>query len=391
MNYLSSAVSSTGLKIFSMVTANGRLELSLRSVATVAPAENEVVVSVQASPLNPSDLGLLLGFADVSTVQKAPGNGELRVTATVPQAALKGLASRFNEPMAVGNEGAGVVVSAGAAPEAQALLGKVVAVRGGGMYAQFRTLDVSECLLLSDGITPEQGASCFVNPLTALGMVETMRREGHTALVHTAAASNVGKILNRICLKDGIALVNIVRSAAQVDALKELGAKYICDSTAADFIDQLQKALIETRATIAFDAVGGGKLVGNILEAMETAANANATTFSRYGSSVHKQAYIYGGLNTGPTEFNSSFSKTWSISGWLLTYFLQKISPADMARLRQRIVDELTTTFASEYTRTISLNEALSLEYINRYSKKATGEKYLINPSLVADAKASVF
>jgi NADPH:quinone reductase-like Zn-dependent oxidoreductase len=260
-------------------------------------------------------------------------------------------------------------------------MGKTVAILGGAMYAQYRAVKAADCLVLPAGATAADGASCFVNPLTALGMVATMRSEGHTALVHTAAASNLGQMLNKICLKDGVELVNIVRSAEQAAILRGIGAKHICDSSAPDFMASLTDALAETGATIAFDATGGGKLAGQILNAMEAAAGRKADAYSRYGSMVHKQVYIYGGLDTGPTELNRAFGMAWGIGGWLLTYFLIKIGPAESQKLRQRVADELKTTFASHYTQEISLAEALKPEVIAAYAKKATGEKYLINPN----------
>jgi len=252
---------------------------------------------------------------------------------------------------------------------------------GGAMYAQYRCLKVGECLPLPEGTTPAEGASCFVNPLTALGMTETMRREGHKALVHTAAASNLGQMLNKICLKDGIALVNIVRSQEQAEILRNIGARYVVDSTSPSFMDELTDALVETGATIAFDAIGGGRLAGQILTGMEAAANKTAKVYSRYGTNVHKQVYIYGGLDTRPTELVRSFGMAWGIGGWLLFPFLMKIGQADAARLRQRVVDELKTTFASHYTRVVSLQEALDPENIAVYARRATGEKFLINPN----------
>jgi D-arabinose 1-dehydrogenase-like Zn-dependent alcohol dehydrogenase len=260
-------------------------------------------------------------------------------------------------------------------------MGKTVAMIGGAMYAQYRCLKARDVLELPAGITPAEGASCFVNPLTALGMTETMRREGHKALVHTAAASNLGQMLNKICLKDGIGLVNIVRSAEQADILRKIGAKHVVDSTAPTFMDDLTNALVETGATLAFDAIGGGKLAGQILTCMEIAANKTAKVYSRYGSSVHKQVYIYGSLDPRPVELNRAFGMAWGVGGWLLTPFLQKIGPADGAKLRQRVVDELKTTFASRYTQVVSLQEALQLNHIAVYGKRATGEKYLINPN----------
>jgi NADPH:quinone reductase-like Zn-dependent oxidoreductase len=376
-----SADTKTGLQLRSLIKKSGELEISLASVPVPEPGPDEVVVRVEASPINPSDLGLLVGAADMSTA-KASGTREAPVvTAKVPEAAMQAMAGRLDESMPVGNEGAGVVVKTGSSDAAKALMGKTVAMIGGAMYAQYRCRKAAECLPLPAGITAAEGASCFVNPLTALGMTETMRREGHKALVHTAAASNLGQMLNKICLKDGIGLVNIVRSAEQAGILRKIGAKHIVDSTAPTFMNDLTNALIETGATLAFDAIGGGKLAGQILTCMEIAANKTAKVYSRYGSSVHKQVYIYGGLDSRPTELNRSFGMAWGIGGWLLTPFLQKIGQADGARLRQRVVNELKTTFASHYTQVVSLQEVLQLNHIAVYAKRATGEKYLINPN----------
>ena len=371
----------TGLQLRSLLKKNGELEISLVSVATPEPSADEVVVRIEASPINPSDLGLLIGAADMATAKASGSKDAPVITAQVPEAAMKGMAGRLDESMPVGNEGAGVVVKTGSSDAAKALMGKTVALIGGAMYAQYRTVPAKDCLVLPPGTTPAEGASCFVNPLTALGMVETMRREGHKALVHTAAASNLGQMLNRICLKDGIGLVNIVRSPQQADILHKIGAKHICDSTAPAFMDDLTNALVETGATLAFDAIGGGRLAGQILTCMEIAANKTAKVYSRYGSSVYKQVYIYGGLDTRPIELNRAFGMAWGVGGWLLFPFLQKIGAADGMRLRQRVAAELKTTFASHYTQVVSLQEALQLSNVAAYAKRATGEKYLINPN----------
>jgi NADPH:quinone reductase-like Zn-dependent oxidoreductase len=371
----------TGLQLRSLIKKGGELEISLVDVLTPEPGPDEVLVRVEATPINPSDLGLLVGAADMSTA-KASGTKEKPViTATVPEAAMRAMDGRLDEAMPVGNEGAGVVIKTGSSDAATALMGKTVAMIGGAMYAQYRCLKVNECLPLPAGTTPAEGASCFVNPLTALGMTETMRREGHKALVHTAAASNLGQMLNKICIKDGIALVNIVRSEEQAEILRKIGAKYVVDSMSPGFMDELTQALVETGATIAFDAIGGGKLAGQILTCMEIAVNKTAKVYSRYGSNEHKQVYIYGGLDMRPTELNRAFGMTWSIGGWLLFPFLMKIGAADGQRLRQRVVDELKTTFASHYTKVISLQETLDLANIAVYAKRATGEKFLINPN----------
>jgi NADPH:quinone reductase-like Zn-dependent oxidoreductase len=379
MGGIMNTVANTGLQLQSLITKGGELKVSLAKVPVPEPKDDEVVVRVEATPINPSDLGLLFGPADMATA-KASGSGEsATVTAPVPQQTLKGLAARLDQSMPVGNEGAGVVVKAGA--NAKALLGKTVSMIGGGMYAQYRCLRASECQVLPEGTTPADGASWFVNPLTALAMTETMRREGHTALVHTAAASNLGQMLNKICLKDGINLVNIVRKPDQEMILRDLGAKYVVSSSSPTFLEDLTKALAATGATIAFDAIGGGKLAGQILSCMEAAANLNAKTYSRYGSTVHKQVYIYGRLDTGQTELGRDFGMAWGVGGFLLTPFLQKIGAADVAKLRTRVANELKTTFASHYAKVISLPEALQPQNIAAYNKRATGEKYLINPN----------
>ena len=371
----------TSLQLRSLVKSSGELELSLAEVPIPEPAADEILVRVEASPINPSDLGLLIGPADVSAAKVTGSGTDIKVTAPIPQHILRALAARLDESMPVGNEGAGVVIAAGASPEAQALLGKTVAILGGAMYAQHRCVKAADALLLPEGVTPAEGASCFVNPLTALGMVETMRREGHTALVHTAAASNLGQMLNKVCLADGVALVNIVRSPEQAAILKGIGAKHVVDSTSPTFMEELIEALVQTGATLAFDAIGGGRLAGQILAAMEVAANRKATSYSRYGSSTHKQVYIYGGLDTRPTELGRSFGMAWGLGGWLLTPFLMKIGPEAAQKLRQRVASELKTTFASHYTAEISLAEALKPEVIAAYNRRATGEKYLICPN----------
>jgi NADPH:quinone reductase-like Zn-dependent oxidoreductase len=373
--------SKTGLQLRSLIKKNGELEISLVNVPIAEPSADEVVVRVEASPINPSDLGLLVGAADMTTAKASGTRDAPVITAQVPEAAMRAMAGRLDESMPVGNEGAGVVVKTGSSEAAKALMGKTVAMIGGAMYAQYRSMRAGDCVVLPEGITPAEGASCFVNPLTSLGMVETMRREGHKALVHTAAASNLGQMLNKVCLKDGIALVNIVRSPQQAEILRKIGAKYVVDSTAPTFMEDLTNALVETGATIAFDAIGGGKLAGQILTCMEAAINKTAKVYSRYGSNVHKQVYIYGGLDLRPTELNRAFGMAWGVGGWLLTPFLLKIGSADGSKLRQRVLAELKTTFASHYTRVVSLQEALQLSNLAVYAKRATGEKYLINPN----------
>ena len=370
----------TGLTLFSRVNENGTLEVTLASTPVPEPRDDQVVVKVLASPINPSDLGLLFGAADMATTRASVVGGLPAITADVPTAGMRAMGGRIGEAMPVGNEGSGTVVKAGASPEAQALLGKTVAMLGGALYAQYRCLRVADCMLLPDGTAPSDGASCFVNPLTSLAMTEVMRREGHSALVHTAAASNLGQMLVKICLKDNIPLVNIVRSQPQADLLRSIGATFVCDSSAPTFFDDLTAALIETGATIAFDAIGGGKLAGQILGCMETAAVKRMKTYSRYGSDTFKQVYIYGGLDMSPTTLSRSFGLSWAVSGFLLTPFLGKIGADGVKALKDRVVAELTTTFKSHYSHEISLPEALDLAVAAAYSRRATGEKYLICP-----------
>ena len=376
-----SADSKTGLQLRSLIKKSGELEISLLEVPTPEPSADEVVVRVEGTPINPSDLGLLVGAADMATAKASGTREEPVITAKVPEAAMRAMAGRLDQSMPVGNEGAGVVVRAGSSEAAQALMGKTVSMIGGAMYSQYRTIKASDCMALPAGTTAAEGASWFVNPFTSLGMTETMRREGHKALVHTAAASNLGQMLNKICIKDGIGLVNIVRKADQAEILHKIGAKYVVDSSSPTFMSDLTNALAETGATIAFDAIGGGKLAGQILTCMEAAINRDAKAYSRYGSNVHKQVYLYGMLDPGPTELNRAFGMAWGIGGWLVTPFLMKISAADRQRLRERVASELKTTFASHYTQVVSLAEALSLSHLAVYGKRATGEKYLINPN----------
>lgn len=363
----------------STVTADGEVVLAIEPLDVGEPAPHEVVVRVDATPINPSDLGMLLAGADPSTAE-AGGGDEPTLTLRLSDGALAAAQGRVGQAMPVGNEGAGVVVATGDSDEVKALAGKTVAILGGGMYATHRRIAAEGCLVLHDGTDPRDGASCFVNPLTALGMVDTMRLEGHTALAHTAAASNLGQMLNRICLADGVDLVNIVRRPAQVELLADQGAAHVVDTSAADASDALTEALRTTGATIAFDATGGGELASTILECMEAAQSSAEGEFSRYGSTTHKQVYIYGGLDRSPTVLHRRYGMAWSIGGWLLPNFLARVGPERAAELRQRVADELTTTFASSYAFDLGLDEMLDLDNLGRYAKMATGEKALVTP-----------
>ena len=375
-----STLPATFLQLRSLVTPEGVLELSLAERPLPQPGPDEVLVRIEAAPINPSDIGLLFGAADVATATAVGTPAAPRLQMRVPDKLMKAMAGRAGQALPVGNEGAGTVVAAGASPAAQALLGRTVAAFGGAMYAQYRCIGVDACLPLAEGTPAAEGASCFVNPLTALGMVETMRREGHHALVHTAAASNLGQMLNRICQADGVPLVNIVRRPEQAELLRAQGARYVCDSSAPTFLAELTDALTATGATIAFDATGGGTLASQILGCMEAALNRNAKEYSRYGSSTHKQVYLYGGLDTRPTEIHRNIGMAWGVGGWLLTPFLQRIGAEAANALKQRVARELKTTFASRYAREISLAEALDPAVVAVYAQRHTGGKFLINP-----------
>jgi NADPH:quinone reductase len=370
----------TTRQLRSLVTPDGELRLSIETVDTPRPAEREVLVRVEAAPVNPSDLGLLLAMADVSRAVAGGSPERPTVTAPIAEPVMRSLAARVGDAMTVGNEGAGVVVAAGESPEAQALLGRTVGFLGGATYGEYCLASPRFCLPLPDGADPADGASSFVNPLTALGMVETMRREGHTGLVHTAAASNLGQMLNRICLSDEVPLVNVVRRPEQAALLREQGAVHVCDSSESTFDADLVAALRDTGATLAFDAVGGGDLASRILNAMEAAIVPPDAPYSRYGSDVHKQVYVYGALDRRPIELHRRFGFAWGVGGWLLMPFLARTAPEDLDRLRRRVAAELTTTFASHYSDEISLPEALNLETLQRYARQATGEKFLVRP-----------
>ena len=373
----------SGLELRSKITAGGSLELWLEEVGVPDPKEGEVLIRVEATPINPSDLGVLVGPADLSTLAVGGTPHRPIATAEVPKALLGSVAARLDLAMPVGNEGAGIVIAAG--PDAQQWVGRRVAALAAGMYAQYRIARVSECLLLKPGTTSLEGASAFVNPLTTLCMLETLRREGHTALVHTAAASNLGQMLVRLCRAEGVALVNIVRNARQAELLRGLGARHVLDSTSPTFSKDLTEAIGETQATLAFDAIGGGPLAGTILTCMERVATRKLKQYSRYGSPTHKQVYIYGALDFGPTDLSRNYGMAWGIGGWLMPWYLQKIGRQDSRPLYERVAAELTTTFASQYSAQVSLQEAVSPQVIRGYSRRATGEKYLITPNPVSE------
>jgi len=369
-------------EIRSMVTNEGNIEISIANVDMPIPGDDEVLIEVHAAPINPSDLGLLLSFAaDLSTINVS-GSGDETITSMKIHPALMGaMKPRIDQSMPVGNEGSGVVVDAGT--NAKEFIGKIVGLAGGSMYSQYRCVPAANCLVMEEGTSPAEAASSFVNPLTALAFIETMKMENHTAIVHTAAASNLGQMLVKICKDDDIPLVNIVRKQEQVDLLKDIGAEHICNTSDPDFMESLVSALVATGATLGFDATGGGnngELPGQILAAMEVAANKMAKEYSRYGSDTYKQVYIYGGLDQSPTILKRSYGMSWGLGGWLLTPMIGRIGMEKFQAMRARVAKEIKTTFASTYANEVSFEEMLQPETIKSYAKQATGQKYLVNP-----------
>ena len=369
-------------EIRSTVTSDGTVELSIVKVDTPTPADDEVLIEILAAPINPSDLALLTTFGgDLSNINISGSGDDTVASMKVHPAVMKSMNSRIDKSMQAGNEGAGVVVDAGV--NAKGLVGKTVGLAGGSMYAQYKCAPAMNCLVMEDGTTPSEAASSFVNPLTALSFIETMKMENHSAIVHTAAASNLGQMLVKICQSDGIPLVNIVRKEEQVEILKGIGAEYVCNTSDPDFMESLINALVETGATLGFDATGGGnngELPGQILTAMEIAANKNSEKYSRYGSETYKQVYIYGGLDRSPTVLTRSYGMSWGLGGWLLTPMLGKIGMERVQEMRTRIAKVIKTTFASKYAEEISFEEMLQPEVINSYAKQSTGNKFLVNP-----------
>ncbi len=371
----------TYLQMRSLVSKTGGLRLYLEELPMPVLQANEVLIRVEASPLNPSDIGLLFGTADVATARVGGSTARPVIFADVRSGGMPSMLRRLDQSLPVGNEGAGTVVTTGDSAAARALASRSVAAVTGGMYSEYRAVSADQCLLLPNGTTAAEGAAAFVNPMTALGMLDTLRREGHKALIHTAAASNLGQMLNRVCLEDNVPLVNVVRSDGQANLLREAGARYVCNSASPDFFEQLSDAIITTGATIAFDATGGGTLASTLLSAMEAAASKNMPGYSRYGSNVHKQVYLYGGLDTRPTELLRDYGMAWSLGGWFVGSFMQKADLVTLSALKSRIAGGLKTTFASRYTKTVTLAEILSLDNIAAFSTMSTGQKYLVTPT----------
>ncbi|MDA9556878.1 zinc-binding dehydrogenase [Vibrio sp.] len=370
------------IQLISTISEDNKLTLALQEISMPQPNPDEIVVRIEAAPINPSDLGVMLSAADFTTAQQSGSEYSPTITADFPAKLMPAVAMRIGQNTPVGNEGAGTVISAGSSPEAQALIGKTVAVIGGGTYRQYLCTHIKSCLVLNEGTTAKEGASSFINPLTALAMVETMKAEGHKAIIHAAAASNLGQMLNRICIADGVDLINIVRKEEQATLLRNLGAKYVVNSSSTTFMADLTAAIMETGATIAFDPIGGGQLTSDMMTCMEKAITHDVKEHTIYGSNTFKQVYIYGALDRGPITLNRSFGFAWSVSGFLLFNALGKLAPATVTAMRQRVTDEITTTFASHYTHEVSLKEALHLSSLKTYAKQATGEKYLITPQV---------
>lgn len=369
-------------QLFSKITSDGQLEFSLLDVDVPQPKPHEVVVKIEAAPINPSDMWPMFGPADLSQMKVEFSDSKRQLTAPLFPGMVSRVSSRLDQTLPVGNEGAGTVVAAGDSDAAQALLGKTVGVFSGATYTQYCCVPVQACLVHKEGTTAVQAASSFVNPLTALGMVDTMRMEGHTALVHTAAASGLGQMLIKICLAENVPLVNIVRKPEQVELLKSLGAKHIVNSSSDSYHKDLLAAIEDTGATLAFDAIGGGSTASDILAAMERIGSKDAVGFNTYGSVSNKQVYIYGGLDFSPTVLSRAFGMTWNIGGWLLMRYLGKVTPQRVGELHARVANEIDTTFASQFTEVLSFEQAMSPSKVHKYNAKKTGEKYLINPSL---------
>jgi NADPH:quinone reductase-like Zn-dependent oxidoreductase len=365
----------SGNQIFSTL-ADGTLTVEVVKTQFPDPTGNQVLVKVEAAPINPSDLAILTGAADLEAAEYSDG----KFVANMPEPFYSAQKARHGLRLPVGNEGAGTVVAAGESESAQALMGQRVACVPGTAYAQYAIADAHMCLPLGQ-VCSEDGASAFVNPMTALGFVETARMEGQGAIIHTAAASNLGQMLVRICQEDNIPLVNIVRKAEHVDLLSGLGATHIVNSSDDDFMAQLRNAIDVTGAYLGFDPIGGGQAADNCFKAMEHVATRKMTEYSRYGSDQPKKMYIYGRLDLGPTILTPAYGFGWTLSGWLLTPFLQSAGMETVIRMRQRVLEGLTSTFSSSYKRRVSLEEMLTKEAVLDYRAMKTGEKYLVTPN----------
>lgn len=364
----------TGKQLFSTL-ADGKLTVEIAETNYADPTGNQVLVQMEAAPINPSDLAILTSAADLENAEYSKG----KFVATMPEPFFSAQKGRHGLRLPAGNEGAGTVIAAGESAAAQALIGQRVACVPGSAYSQYCVADATMCLPLGD-ISSEDGASAFVNPMTALGFAETAKAEGHKAIIHTAAASNLGQMLVKICQEDDLALVNIVRKAEHVDLLSNLGANTIVNSSDEDFARQLREAVDSTGAYLGFDPIGGGQAVDACFKAMEQVAAAKMDEYSRYGSNQQKKMYIYGRLDMGPTILTPAYGFGWTLSGWLLFPYLQNAGMETMGRMQQRVLNGLTTTFASSYKSKVNLEEMLTKEAAMDYRLMKTGEKYLVTP-----------
>lgn len=355
--------------------ADGKLTVEVAETEVAQPTGNQVLVKMEAAPINPSDLAILTGMADLENGEYSPG----KFVADMPEPFYSAQKARHGQRLPVGNEGAGTVVAAGEEEYAQSLIGQRVACVPGKAYSQYCLADAFLCMPLGD-VASEDGASAFVNPMTALGFVETAKMEEQGAIIHTAAASNLGQMLVKICQEDDMPLVNIVRKAEHVELLKGLGATHIVNSSDDDFADQLRGAIDATGAYCGFDPIGGGDMVDVCFKAMEQVAASKMSEYSRYGSEQAKKMYIYGRLDFGPTILTPSYGFGWTLSGWLLTPFLQNAGTETVLAMRDRVLNGLTSTFASSYKRKVTLEEMLTRDAVLDYRLMKTGEKYLVTP-----------
>ncbi|WJY18884.1 zinc-binding dehydrogenase [Alteriqipengyuania flavescens] len=369
-------MSTTGKQLFTTLESDGTLTVEIAEATFPDPTGNQVLVKMEAAPINPSDLAILTGAADFENAEYSPG----KVVAKMPEPFNTGSKARHGQRLPAGNEGAGTVVAAGDGEMAQGLMGQRVACVPGSAFSQYAIADAAMCLPLGDH-SAEAGASSFVNPMTALGFVENAKMDGQKAILHTVGASNLGQMLNRICQEDGIALVNIVRKADQADLLKSQGAEHVVNSSDEDFMDKLRSAVEATGAFYGFDPIGGGQMVDHCFKAMEQVAVAQMSEYSRYGSNQAKRMFIYGRLDFGPTVLTPAYGFGWTLSGWLLTPFLQNAGMETVMRMRKRVLDNLTTTFASNYKEKVDLEGMLTKDAILDYRQMKTGEKYLVTPN----------
>lgn len=365
----------TGKQLFTTLSSDGTLTVAVEDVTFPKPTGNQVLVKMEAAPINPSDLAILTSAADLENAEYSPG----KFVAKMPEPFNSAAKARHGQKLPAGNEGAGTVVATGDSDMAKALNGQRVACVPGNAYSQYCIADAAMCLPLGDH-SSEDGASAFVNPMTALGFAENAKMDGQKAIVHTAAASNLGQMLIKICQEDDIELVNIVRKAQHVDLLKGLGAKHVVNSSDDDFMQQLRTAIDATDAFYGFDPIGGGHATDNVFKAMEQVAVSKMTEYNRYGSNQQKRMFIYGRLDLGPTILTPSYGFGWTLSGWLLTPFLANAGMETVGRMRQRVLENLTTTFASSYKAKVNLEQMLEKDAVIDYRAMKTGEKYLVTP-----------